>query len=45
VHRPGAPGTTPQFTYRALSEVQAWRGGSVGGIYPDWGKVGKPLRR
>ena len=31
----------PCATYDALSEVPAWRGGSVEGLYPDWGKVGK----
>ena len=39
--RSGAPVFTPSVTYHVLSEVPAWRGGSVGSIYPDWGILGK----
>jgi hypothetical protein len=30
-----------KLTESPLSEVQAWRSGKVGGMYPDWGTVGK----
>jgi hypothetical protein len=29
------------LTYYGLSEVQAWWGGEVEDIYPNWGKIGK----
>jgi hypothetical protein len=30
-----------KLTETGLSEVKAWCGGRVGGMYPDWGKFGK----